>query len=231
MLICQKSRSKLSIGLQTNITTDDPEASFVWSDRLEHDFIGKPVLDLYSKVTQPNADLELSSAFTYRWVVTGVRDDDANFPCFCFSVRDLIQHNSIAYTHHYMCNLKIVSQQVQTWQKPLGCVAVGCVASWRCEAKVLWIGNLCGRVRSQRHSNHFMPTLETNLTDPCHLGVSKHILTIALTPLTTYIFSTRKTQWNVRKGREKISQKWCQSSEFCQYVTAAVQASKRTTDA
>ena len=64
---------------------DDPEASFVWSDRPEHDFIGKPVLDPYSKVTQPNADPELSSAFAYSWVVTGVRGDDANFPCFCFS--------------------------------------------------------------------------------------------------------------------------------------------------
>lgn len=38
---------------------DDPEASFVQSDRPEHDFIGKPVLDPYSKVTQPNADPEL----------------------------------------------------------------------------------------------------------------------------------------------------------------------------
>lgn len=161
------------------------------------------------------------------------------FPVFVFLVRDLTQHNSIAYTHHYMCNLKIVSQQVQTRQKPLGCVAVGCVASRCCEAKVSWIGNLCGRVRSQRHSNHFMPTLEKkpdrSLPSGC-LKAHPHHSADIINYL--HLLNKEEPMKCKKREREQISQRRSQrpappwpSAEFCQHVTAAVQASERTTDA
>lgn len=59
------------------------------SDRLEHDFIGKPVLGPCSKVTQPNAEPELCSASAYGSVVTGFEGMTPAFPGFVFLLRGL----------------------------------------------------------------------------------------------------------------------------------------------
>lgn len=137
MLVCQKRRSKLSVELQTNMTMDDPEASFVWSDRAEHDFIGKPVLDPCSKATQPNADPGLSSEFAYSWVATGVGDDDADFPCFCFSGKRPYS----AHRYRLCSSLGVqssdgISAGSDTMEAFGLCRWGVCVAAWRCAARV-----------------------------------------------------------------------------------------------
>lgn len=165
MFICQKSRSKLSIELQTNITTDDPEAPFVWGDRLECDFIGKSVLDPHSKVTPANADLELFFALAHSWVATGVRDDDANFPWFCFSGKRPCSAQQYPCACHYVCNLKMISRQVQTWWRPFELCGCGvCCSLALCSEAVRDHLGTSDRAKSQGSSNCFMPSSEPAMT-------------------------------------------------------------------
>lgn len=132
MFSCQKSRSKLSIELQTTLPRMTQRLPLCEVTDWSMTSLGNQ-----SKAhTAKSSQLTLTQSFSLRLLTAeqqqGLGRMTPTFPVFVFLVGDLVQHNNIACAHHYVCSLQMLSQQVQTRWRPLSRVAVGCVAAWCC---------------------------------------------------------------------------------------------------
>lgn len=182
MFSCQKSRSKLSIELQTTsprMTQRLPLCEVTnWS---------MTSLGNQSKAhTAKSSQLTLTLSFSLRLLTVeqwqGLGKMTLAFPVFVFLVGDLVQHNNIACAHHYVCSLQMLSQQVQTWWRPLSHVAAGCVAARRCVGS---FGNPMAVWGVRAAAMASWPAQSQTQSSSCCSGVSKHILTEVLTPTTS----------------------------------------------